>query len=250
MGSAVRVDAEGGVAVVRLSRPEVLNALDLAALGDLTAAVDEHGRGAAGIVLTGEGRAFSSGDDLKATDGISRKTFLAVIDGFQEVTRAIFRTEVPVVAGLNGIAVGGAAEIACACDLRIGCSASEFLFPENGIGLTISNGSTVILPALAGRRALGLVLLGERIDARRAETLGLIDVMVPEVGQVVPRAVRIASALAEEGAATALHLRMLRLPDEEVERALRRERDAAVEAWDRGWPQVGIRRFLASRSGR
>lgn len=232
--------------MVRLSRPHVLNALDLDTLGALSAAIDQDGRGSAGLVLTGEGRAFSSGDDLKASEGISRQTFLDVIEGFQEVTRAIMRTEVPVVAALNGIAVGGAAEIACACDLRLGCPATEFLFPENGIGLTISNGSTVILPALVGRRALGLVLLGERIGADRAEELGLLDVMVGAVDEVVPEAVRLAAALGAEGTATALHLRMLRLPGADIERALREERDAALEAWDRGWPEAGIRRFLES----
>jgi enoyl-CoA hydratase/carnithine racemase len=229
-----------------LSRPEVLNALDLDTLGALVAAIDEHGRDS-GIVLTGEGRAFSSGDDLKATEGISRQTFLRVIEGFQDVTRAIVRTEVPVVAAVNGIAVGGAAEIACACDLRVGCPNSEFLFPENGIGLTISNGSTITLPHLAGRRALGVVLLGERIGADRAQELGLLDLVVGDVAEVVPRAVRMTQTLTADGVATPLHLRLLRPPPDAVERALVTERDAALEAWDRGWPQAGIRRFLDSR---
>lgn len=246
MAGGVRAERVEGVTVLTLSRPEVLNALDLDTLGELVAAIDEHGR-ETGIVLTGEGRAFSSGDDLKASEGISRETFVQVIEGFQDVTRAIVRTEVPVVAAVNGIAVGGAAEIACACDLRIGCPESEFLFPENGIGLTISNGSTVILPSLVGRRALGLVLLGERIGAGTARELGLLDQVVGEVAELVPHAVKVTAALATAGAATPLHLRLLRQPPEAVERALRIERDAALEAWDQGWPQAGIRRFLESR---
>jgi enoyl-CoA hydratase/carnithine racemase len=246
VAGGVRADRVEGVTVLTLSRPEVLNALDLDTLEALVAAIDEHGRDT-GIVLTGEGRAFSSGDDLKATEGISRQTFVRVIEGFQDVTRAIVRTEVPVVAAVNGIAVGGAAEIACACDLRIGCPAAEFLFPENGIGLTISNGSTVTLPSLVGRRALGMVLLGERIGADAARELGLLDQMVGEVAEVVPYAVKVTAALATAGTATPLHLRLLRLPPEAVERALQIERDAALEAWDQGWPQAGVRRFLESR---
>ncbi|HKX24957.1 MAG TPA: enoyl-CoA hydratase/isomerase family protein, partial [Actinomycetota bacterium] len=183
MAGGVRADRVEGVTVLTLSRPEVLNALDLDTLGTLVAAIDEHGLDS-GIVLTGEGRAFSSGDDLKASEGISRQTFVRVIEGFQDVTRAIVRTEVPVVAAVNGIAVGGAAEIACACDLRIGCPESEFLFPENGIGLTISNGSTVTVPELVGRRALGMVLLGERIGADTARELGLLDQVVGDAAEL------------------------------------------------------------------
>jgi enoyl-CoA hydratase/carnithine racemase len=246
VAGGVRADRVEGVTVLTLSRPEVLNALDLGTLEALVAAIDEHGRDT-GIVLTGEGRAFSSGDDLKATEGISRQNFVRVIEGFQDVTRAIVRTEVPVVAAVNGIAVGGAAEIACACDLRIGCPASEFLFPENGIGLTISNGSTITLPSLVGRRALGMVLLGERIGAVAARELGLLDQMVGEVAELVPYAVKVTVALVTAGRATPLHLRLLRLPPEAVERALQIERDAALEAWDQGWPQAGVRRFLESR---
>jgi enoyl-CoA hydratase/carnithine racemase len=246
----VRAEIVDDVAVVTLSRPEVLNALDLEALDALTAAIDRHGRGTAGIVLTGQGRAFSSGDDLKASEGMSRETFTEVIDRFQEVTRALLRTEVPVIAALNGIAVGGAAEIACACDLRVGGPATEFLFPENGIGLTISNGSTWTLPALMGRRAIGIVLFGERIDVERAAALGLLDVVVSDVAEVVSESVRIAASLSANGAATALHLRMFRPPGDDIERALQRERDAALDAWDRGLPQAGIQRFVESRGRR
>ncbi|HEX2026288.1 MAG TPA: enoyl-CoA hydratase/isomerase family protein [Actinomycetota bacterium] len=247
MSGPVRVEVVDRVAVVTLSRPQVLNALNLEALRALAAALGEHGRGSGGIVITGQGRAFSSGDDLKASEGMDRARFVEVIDAFQEITRAILRTEVPVAAALNGIAVGGAAEISFACDLRIGCPATEFLLPENGLGLTISNGSTVTLPALVGRRAIGVVLSGERIGAERAQALGLIDVMADDAGQVVSEAVRRVSALTAEGMATAIHLRMLRPEPDAIERALEAETVAALEAWDAGLPQQGIARFVRSR---
>ncbi len=156
-------------------------------------------------------------------------------------------TTAPVVAALNGIAVGGAAEIACACDLRVGCPASEFLFPENGLGLTVSNGSSVTLPGLVGRRAVGLVLLGKHIPADRAQALGLIDVMVERNEDVVDRAAEVVEGLQSDGTATPLHLALLRPDPQEIERALQREVDLAMEAWDQGWPQEGIRRFMARR---
>lgn len=245
----IRAEVLDGVAVLRLSRPDVLNALDLPTLQDLTAALSWYGMEgrATGLVVTGEGKAFSAGDDLKASEDIQRATFVEIIDRFQDVTRAILRTRIPVIAGVNGIAVGGAAEIACACDLRVGCPDSDFMFPENFLGLTITNGSSVTLRALIGSRATGLVLMGQRIPAGQALSLGLFDVMVDEAGEVEPEARRIAAALGEEGRATPLHLSMLRPPAQEIEQALQRERNAAVEAWDRGWVQAGIRRFLEER---
>lgn len=244
--SAIAADVGGDVAVLRLNRPEVLNALTIEMLADLAAGLRWYGTAgrARGVVLTGRGRAFSSGDDLKITEGLDRDTFETLIDAFQDVTRAIFETQAPVVSALNGIAVGGAAEIACASDLRVGGPHSDFLFPENGLGLTISNGSTATLPALVGPRAIGLILLGERIDAPRARELGLIDVWVDDSAAVADEASRI---VANFGEATSLHLRMLRLPAGDVEQALRHERVAAMEAWDLGLPQRGIRRFLESR---
>jgi enoyl-CoA hydratase/carnithine racemase len=248
----IKAELVDGVAVIRLSRPEILNALDLPTLRDLTGAISWYGveGRASGLVLTGEGKAFSAGDDLKASSDIDRDTFIEVIEAFQDVTRAILRTEVPVIAGVNGIAVGGAAEIACACDMRIGCPDSDFFFPENFLGLTISNGSSVTLTGLVGRRAIGLVLLGQRVHAGQALSLGIIDFMVETSPEVEPEARRIAGALGEEGRATALHLSMLRPPPQGIEHALQRERDAAVEAWDRGWVQAGIRRFLEERDRR
>jgi enoyl-CoA hydratase/carnithine racemase len=242
----VLVEVAEDVVTLRLNRPEVLNALTVPMLIDIAREIRRHGSGGArAVILTGRGRAFSSGDDLKATDALDRGSFETLIEAFQDVTRAITETAVPVIVALNGIAVGGAAEIACACDLRVGGPASEFLFPENGLGLTISNGSTATLPALIGPRALGVVLLGQRIPADRARQLGLIDVWIQDPEGVEVEARRIGAGL---GDATPLHLSMLRLPPPEIEAALRRERDAAMAAWDRGWPQAGVKRFLERRT--
>ena len=241
------LERRGDVAVITLNRPRVLNALTVPMLRDLTAAIRSHGveDSAGAVVLTGSGRAFSSGDDLDATDGLGRVGFEEMIDAFQAVTEAISESVVPVVAALNGIAVGGAAEIACACDLRVGGPASDFLFPENRLGLTISNGSTLTLPALVGPRALALVLLGERIPATRAHELGLIDLMA--TGDVLDRAVEVAADIGAPERATRFHLQMLRPPQDELKAALRREREAALAAFEAGAPQAGVKAFLDHR---
>ena len=243
----VLVERRDTVAVITLNRPEVLNALTVPMLRDLSAAIRQEGGpdGAAAVVLTGAGRAFSSGDDLVATEGLDRAGFEEMIASFQDVTVAISDTVVPVIAALNGIAVGGAAEIACACDLRIGGTASEFLFPENGLGLTVSNGSTLTLPALVGGRALGLILLGERIPAYRAFELGLIDALIDD--DIVEHALRFASELGSPERATRFHLRMLRPSRDALIEALKRETDAATEAFEAGAPQAGVKAFLDRR---
>ena len=245
----LRVEVVDDVGVIRFSRPKLLNALDLPTLRDLTEAISRYGVGekTSGLVLTGEGKVFSAGDDLKAEAEIDRETFIEFIEAYQDVTRAILQTDVPVIAGVNGIAVGGAAEIVCACDLRVGCPESDFMFPENFLGLTITNGASLTLPGLVGRRAMGLVLMGHRLPAGQALSLGLIDVMVDQPREVEAEARRIAAALGEEGRATPLHLAMLRPSPQGIDHALQRERDAAAEAWDRGWVQAGIKAFLEER---
>src|SRR5262249_6725139 len=127
----VEVSVDGRVAVVRLNRPEKLNALSIPMLADLASALRELGRagGRDGIVLTGTGRAFSAGDDLPATDELREEDFDLLLDHFQDLTRLVLASEVPVVAALNGIAVGGAAELVLACDARVGFAGSDFLFP-------------------------------------------------------------------------------------------------------------------------
>jgi enoyl-CoA hydratase len=252
-GGGIRVERTDGVAVVVMDRPEKLNALSIAMLRELGEALAEAGASgsdAAGIVLTGAGRAFSAGDDLPATDELDAGTFEELIEHFQALTRIVLTTEVPVVAALNGIAVGGAAELALVCDARVGCPASDWLFPENEVGLTISNGASVMLPRFLGSRALPIVLSARRIPGDEARALGLIDEWVDAADEVVPAAVALVRRWADRGLATPWHLRLLRPPIDEVEAAIAREDDMAREVWNSGAPREGIRRFLAEREAR
>ena len=105
---------------------------------------------------------------------------------------------------------------------------SDYLFPENNVGLTISNASTYLLPRLVGSRALPLVLDGTRISGDRARELGLIDVFVDSEAEVLTSAVALLQRWSERGLATRFHLRMLRPPIEEVEAAIARENAVAA----------------------
>jgi enoyl-CoA hydratase len=235
----------GNVAVLRLDRPAKLNALTPAMLPAIAAAMRDLAEGAAGLVLTGSGRAFSAGDDLDATADLDRAGFYAVIAGFQEMTRAVLDTEVPVVAALNGLAVGGAAELTLACDARVGSPQAAFYFPENGIGLTISNGSTYLLPRILGAQALPLVLAGGRIDAAEAQRVGLLTEIADDP---LERAVEMVQAWGAGGHATRWHLRLMRPDPTAVEAAMARETVAAMEVFDAGIATAGAAAFRDRRS--
>jgi enoyl-CoA hydratase/carnithine racemase len=248
----VVVEQEGSIATLRLDRPDKLNALSIPMLQDVGAALAwlGEGREAQAVVLTGTGRAFSAGDDLPATESLTRTDFEGLLSSFQELTRAVLRSSVPVVAALNGIAVGGAAELTLACDARVGHPGSDYLFPENDVGLTISNASTYLLPRLIGSRALPLVLDARRISGTEAHRLGLIDHLVERPEDVLPKAVEVARKWVERGLATRFHLKLLRPPLEEVEAAIDRENRVGAEAWEAGTAQAGIKRFLEEQKAR
>ncbi|HKE13397.1 MAG TPA: enoyl-CoA hydratase/isomerase family protein [Kofleriaceae bacterium] len=245
----VELERDGAIAILRIARPDKLNALSIPMLRDLRAALAAPGDAAA-MVLTGTGRAFSSGDDLVATEALREDDFTTLMASFQDLTRVLLATEIPVIAALNGIAVGGAAELALCCDARVGHPGADFLFPENQVGLTITNASSLLLPRLLGSRALPLVLDGERISGTRAHALGLLDDLVDDPADVVPRAVAIVRRWVDRGLATRFHLRLLRPPPDAVEAALAHETAIGLEAWRSGTAHEGIRRHLADRAAK
>jgi enoyl-CoA hydratase len=247
----VEVQLDGALATLRLDRPDKLNALSIPMLRDLRGALRWLAQGkAAGVIITGTGRAFSAGDDLPATESLGEEDAQELMSSFQDLTRALLATPFPVVAALNGIAVGGAAELILCCDARVGHPGSDFLFPENDIGVTISNAASYLLPRLLGSRALPLVLDGDRVSGTRAHALGLIDYFVDSQAEVVPRAAALVRRWVERGLATRFHLRLLRPPIEAIEAALARETEIGMEAWASGAAREGIRRFLAGRAAR
>jgi enoyl-CoA hydratase/carnithine racemase len=246
----IAVSVAEGVAVVTLARPDKLNALTAAMRREL-AAIFRHfgdGRSVRGIVVTGTGRAFSAGLDLREAADLPPGGLIADVELFHDVTRAALETRVPVVAALNGIAVGGACEMTLCFDARIGTPAAEYLLPENSIGLTISNAASVLLPRLAGPRAMRLVMESARIGAQEALALGLLDEIVDPVG-LVQAATGLVRRWTQPGAATAAHLRLLRPPRAVVEQAMAAETEAASGPDADGLAQAGIGRFLHRRQG-
>jgi enoyl-CoA hydratase len=241
------VDIVRGVAVLTLRRPDKLNALDVATRLQMARVIRELGDGerARGIVLTGQGRAFSAGEDL-ANIATTEAGFREAFASFHDITRAILETRVPVIAAVNGLAVGGASEITLCCDARIGTPAAQYYQPENARGITISNASSVLLRRLVGNHAMRIVMGSPRVGAEEALRIGLIDeVVAPDV--LVDRAIDTVHAWTPEGGTTSLHLTLLRPTLEEVEAAFAREDVAAQASWDSGVLTAGVAGFWTTK---
>jgi enoyl-CoA hydratase/carnithine racemase len=247
----IEVSVPEDVAVVTLARPDKLNALTAAMRRELAAIFRYFGDGHSvrGIVVTGTGRAFSAGMDLREAADLPPGGLIADLESFHDMTRAVLETRVPVVGALNGIAVGGACELTLCFDARLGTSAAEYFLPENSLGLTISNASSVLLSRLAGpRAALRLVLASPRIGAREALDLGLLDEIVDPDG-LIEAATGLVHRWTPPGAATAVHLPLLRPSRAVVEQAMAAETEAASVPDAAGLAQAGISRFLRRGEG-
>jgi enoyl-CoA hydratase len=244
----IEVSVSEAVAVVRLRRPDKLNALTVAMRRELAAILRHFGDGHSvrGLVVTGTGRAFSAGLDLKEAADLPPGGLIADVELFHDITRAALQTRVPVVAALNGIAVGGACEMTLCFDARLGTPAAEYFLPENNIGLTISNASSILLPRLVGPRAMRLVLESARIGAADALALGLLDEIV-DPDDLIGAAVGLVHRWTRPGAATAAHLRLLRPPLAAVEQAMAAETEAASGPDADTLAHAGISRFLTRR---
>jgi enoyl-CoA hydratase len=206
-----------------------------------------NGDSVRGIVLTGAGRAFSAGEDLHAAAELPEGGLVTEVELFHDVTRAALETRVPVVAALNGIAVGGACEMTLCFDARIGTPAAECFLPENNLGLTISNAASVLLPRLVGHKAMRLVMESARISARDALSFGLLDEIV-EQADLVEAAIRIVHRWTRPGAATAAHLQLLRPPLAAIEQAVAVETAAARHVDQAGIARAGIHRWVSGSS--
>jgi 2-(1,2-epoxy-1,2-dihydrophenyl)acetyl-CoA isomerase len=182
------VEREGAVARLTLNRPHARNALTLALVDELAAALESLASDSAvrALVLTGAGGAFCAGADLKTvmSEGPDlRSNPEAHIERFHRVIRAIDRAPQPVIAAVEGPAAGFGCDLALACDLRVVAPSASFQEVFVRIGLMPDGGGTFLLPRLVGLgRALELMMLGEPVAGPRALELGIANRLAPEGG--------------------------------------------------------------------
>ncbi len=184
----VHVAVADGVATATLNRPEALNAMTDGLMDDVRSAVEaaEADAGVRVLVLTGNGRAFCAGADLKEMDDSDTQTDAAELPSmdahFHPAIRALHSCQVPTVSRINGVTAGGGLGLAFACDISIAAHSAFFVATFGPrLGIVPDLGSTWHLPTRLGRaRAMGLAMLGDRITALEAEEWGLIYRAVPD----------------------------------------------------------------------
>jgi len=179
---------EDGIAVVRLNRPDNLNAWNLKMREELRDVVrvmveDDALRV---LIFTGTGRAFSAGEDVRGMgdlSGVGPKGFRRRVRMIHNVFDEIEQMEVPVIAAINGVAAGGGLELALSCDFRFAADTARMGLPENNVGLIPGSGGISRLVKLVGpSKAKRLVMTGEIVPAETALAFGLVDEVVPADG--------------------------------------------------------------------
>lgn len=227
--TVIRSELDGGVVVLRLNRPQSLNALNVELLDTLVERLREC-RGDRAVILEAEGRAFCVGEDLKETlapRGGGADELRASFDLLQEITRVMTGLPCPVIAVVDGYAVGGGAELALAADLVLAGPGARFRFPEVTLGHAVTGGITARLPPIVGLLvAKELLLTGRWVDAEEAAKLRLVNELAQRPDQ---RARELAQALAGLPArsvgATKRTLELAAVPNQEA--AMQNEVDAA-----------------------
>jgi enoyl-CoA hydratase len=204
------------IAIITLNRPERLNAITRELLAGLIEQLEAARKdaGVVAVILTGAGRAFCAGEDLKETAaGKSLKQWVEETDGLQDVQRVILALGKPLIAAVPGYALGGGCEFAMSCDIRIAAEEAKFGFPETEVGLTITTAGTKLLSQIVGLgKAKELVFTGEFIDAREALRIGLVNrvvdaeslmdeamAMARKIGEKSPLALKLSRIAIDQG---------------------------------------------------
>lgn len=181
MSMVVELKKENGILWVKFNRPEALNAINEEFIVELKKAIEvaKTDKDIRVMVLTGEGRAFCAGADVKMFSRLSAFKAREIIEELGKALEELEDLPVPVIAAVNGLALGGGCEIAMACDIVIASENAVFGQPEINLGIIPGAGGTQRLARIVGwKKAMELCLTGERIDAKTAEKLGLVNKVV------------------------------------------------------------------------
>ncbi|TCP39124.1 enoyl-CoA hydratase [Rhodovulum marinum] len=199
------VEIEDHVALIRLNRPDALNALNAELMGELADAVSQADANdkVRVIVLTGSEKAFAAGADVRE---MSTKSFVDVFGGdlFTPETEKFLACRKPIIAAVSGYALGGGCELAMMCDFIIAADTAKFGQPEINLGVVAGIGGTQRLTRIVGKsKAMDMHLTGRFMDAEEAERAGLVSRVVP-AKKLMEEAMAAASKIAEKSALTVM----------------------------------------------
>lgn len=197
-----------GYTVITLNRPDKLNALNIQLLDDLRSAIEEIGRDATvrGVIITGAGeKAFAAGADIAELNRLDGSTGRAYSERGQAVFSLIEKLDRPVIAAVNGFALGGGCELAMACHIRLAGERAKFGQPEVNLGIIPGFGGTQRLTRLVGpARSAEYNLTGDMVDAATAERIGLANHVYPQA-ELMERAEEMMKKILAKGPAAVRH---------------------------------------------
>lgn len=189
------------ICILSINRPKALNALTTQVLHELKDAIDtiKEDDEIYVVIITGEGRAFIAGADISEMKDKTPEEARKFGELGLEIFRKIELMEKPVIAAINGFALGGGCELAMCCDIRIAGEKAKFGQPEVGLGITPGFAGTQRLPRLVGiAKAKELIFTGDMIDASEAEKIGLVNRIVPQE-ELMDESIKLAQKIASKG---------------------------------------------------
>jgi len=192
-------EKEDGVATIKLNRPKVLNAMNKQLWLDFQEALEDvkNDQEIKVLIITGEGRAFSTGADLKDSKDRSIEDYRDYLVELQETSRKIIRFEKPIIAAINGYALGSGYELGLACDIRIAAEEAKIGSPEARVTSSVTGGALRLVQDLIGPgKAKELLFTTEYIDGKEAERIGLVNKAVP-LDQLMDKTKEMARKIAE-----------------------------------------------------
>ena len=248
----ILVEQEGPIGILKLNRPQALNALNSKVISELIVALEEIEKGVMPkvVILTGAGeKAFVAGTDIIEMEKLSSFEAREFANFVRQAIDKVAALNRPVIAAINGFALGGGCELAMACDIRIASEKAKIGQPETGLGIIPGSGGTQRLPRLVGvSKAKQLVFTGELIDAKTALEIGLVDKVVPP-DQLMEETKKIAGTIASKPR-TALALAKSAINrglDMALQDGLSYEIECFAECFSTKDQKEGMRAFLEKR---
>jgi enoyl-CoA hydratase len=196
----ILIEKKENVGILKINRPNYLNALNKDTILELTNAVEEleKDKNIKVVILTGEGKAFIAGADIKQMKDMNPSEAKKFAELGHNLLMKIEESHLPFIAAINGYALGGGCEVMMACDICIAASSAKIGQPEINLGIHPGFGGTQRLPRLVGRmKAKELLLSGDNIDANEAHFIGLVNMVVPD-DKIMEEAEKIANKIANK----------------------------------------------------
>ena len=244
---SIRLVFEGNIALLAISRPSALNALSSAVLAEINSALAEvrANAGCRSLIVTGDGdKAFVAGADIAEMRDLNPEEAVSFSRRGQAVFRAIEELPIPVIAAVNGYALGGGCELALSCDIRIASENARFAQPETALGIIPGFGGTVRLQAAVGQaRAAYLILTGKQVCAADALSMGLVSEVTTRES-LMTRAREIAAELASRSPAALAHAKQVMVT---CSKAYEREALEFGKCFEADDPREGMTAFLERR---